>query len=198
MKRVLTFAFAIVCVHQIMAQQEGINSKVIHNYTEFFVGYQYVDDFGADQGHGVVAHSSVDMNNFLFDVNGGYVWGDGADAWNAGGGLGYVVRLMRNHINIIPRFGMTYNKLEPENIDSIDTTTIEPGITLSFALNNWISVNGNYTYVRDVDFGKDLDAHTYGGGARIALTETLGLDVGARFADGQGFTSAFAGLSMHF
>jgi hypothetical protein len=84
MKRVLIFTFAIACAHQIMAQ-EGINSKVIHNYTEFFVGYQYVDDFGADHGHGVVGHSSVDMYNLLFDINGGYVWGDGADAWNAGG-----------------------------------------------------------------------------------------------------------------
>jgi hypothetical protein len=110
---------------------------------------------------------------------------------------------MRNHINIIPRFGMTYNKLEPENFDSVDTTTIEPGITLSFAFNNRISVNGNYTYVRDVDFGKHLDAHTYGGGARIALTETLGIDVGARFADGedspahsQGFRSTSESLKI--
>jgi len=198
MKRVLTFAFAIACAHQIMAQQEGITSKVIHNYTEFGVGYTYVDEFAADHGHGAIAHSSVDMHNVLFNVRGGYVWGDGADAWNIGADLGYIVRLARNHVNIIPRFGMTYNKLEPDNIDSIDISTIDPGITLSFAFNNWVSIAGNYTYVRDVDFGKHSDAHTYGPAARIALTETMGLDVGATFADGEGFMSAFAGLSFHF
>jgi len=181
-----------------MAQREGITSKVIHNYTEFGVGYTYVDDFGADHGHGAIAHSSVDLENVLLNVRGGYIWGDGADAWNAGGDLGYIVRLAQNHVNIIPRFGATYNKLMPDNIDSIDQTTIEPGITLSVAFNNWVSINGFYTYLRDVDFGKNLDAHTYGPGARIALTDKVGLDVGATFAEGQGFSSAFAGLSFHF
>jgi len=78
MKRILVITLVVVWAHQIVAS-EGINSRVIHDYTEFGVGYPYVDDFGGGHGHGVLGHSSVDMHNLLFQVNGGYVWGDDVD-----------------------------------------------------------------------------------------------------------------------
>ena len=134
----------------------------------------------------------------VFDVNGSYFWAkDDLDIWNVGGGIAYAVRLMRDHVNVIPRFGMAYNKAMLGS-SSADATTINPGLTLSYAINNRVSVNANYTYVRDIDFDKHSDAHTYGGGARVALTERLGLDLGASFAEGEGFVGAFAGRVSAF
>jgi hypothetical protein len=194
MKRLLVIVLA-VCSHALIAA-EGINSKVIHDYTEIGVAYAYFDDIAGDTAHGVLAHSSVDLENFIFDVNGSYVWANNdIDLWGVGGGIGYAFRLMRNHINIIPRFGMRYDKVEFDAGDD-STTSIAPGVTLSFAINNWVSVNGNYTYVRGID--DEGDAHTYGPGARIAITDRIGIDLGATFADGQGFVGAFGGVSLHF
>lgn len=106
---------------------------------------------------------------------------------------------MGNHVNIIPRFGMVYNKVLFEDADSDEFWNIAPGITLSYAINNRVSVNGNYTYLHDIDLDQGKGVHTFGPGARIALTERLGLDVGAAFAaTGQAFRSAFAGISWHF
>jgi hypothetical protein len=198
MKRILVITFAVLWAHQIVAA-EGINSRVIHDYTEFGVAYTYVDDLGGSHGHGVLGHSSVDMNNFLFEVDGGYVWGDDVDLWNLGGGVGYVVRLMRNHINIIPRVGVAYNKALFEDDGSDDFWTLAPGITASFAINNRVSVSGNYAWVHDIHLDRGKGVHTFGPGARVALTERMGLDVGAAFGThGQAFKGAFAGVSWHF
>jgi hypothetical protein len=193
MKRLLIIVLA-VCSYPLIAA-EGINSHVIHDYTEIGIAYGYLDDLAGDTGHGVLAHTSVDMGNFIFDVNGNYFFGDDADLWGFGGGAGYAFRLMRNHINIIPRFGVAYDKIDFGVLED-STTFITPGVTLSFALNNRISINGNYTYVRGID--DEGDVHTYGGGARVAITEKIGIDIGATFADGQGFVGAFGGLSFHF
>src|SRR5215204_6790929 len=193
MKRLLIIALA-VCGHGLMAA-EGINSKVIHDYTEIGVAYAYFDDVGGDAAHGVLAHTSVDLENFIFDVNGNYVWADDADIWGFGGGIGYAIRLLRNHINIIPRFGIGYNQVDFGTRED-STTSISPGVTLSYAFNNRVSVNANYTYVRGID--DEGDAHTYGAGARVAVTEKIGVDLGATFAEGQGFVAAFGGVSLHF
>src|SRR5437867_7422659 len=133
MKRILIITLALAWAHQIVAA-EGINSKVIHDYTELGVGYTYVDDFGGDHGHGVLGHSSVDMHDLLFQVSGGYVWGDDVNAWSVGADLGYAIRLIRNHINIIPRVGVGYSRVLPEGTGSADFWSIAPGITLSYAI----------------------------------------------------------------
>jgi hypothetical protein len=195
MKRLLIIALALLCTHGLRAA-EGINSKVIHDYTEIGIAYGYLDDIAGDNAHGVLAHTSLDMENFIFDINGNYFWADNdIDLWGVGGGIGYAIRLVRNHINIIPRFGVAYNKVDFE-LGHDSTTSITPGVTLSFAINKWVSFNGNYTYVRGID--DEGDAHTYGGGARIAVTDRIGVDLGATFADGQGFVGAFGGVSLHF
>jgi opacity protein-like surface antigen len=197
MKRVLVLTFAVLCGHQLTAA-EPINSGVIHHYTELGIGYAFIDVEGGPEAHGVAAHTAVDMDNFLFDVNGGYVWADDVNTWSLGGGIGYVVRLMQNHINIIPRFGISYNKINPDDDIESDFTTISPGVAVSYAINNRASIGARYDYVRDIDFDNDEDLHTYGPFARIALAERIGLDLGATFAEGEGFVAAFAGLSFHF
>jgi hypothetical protein len=196
MKRLLIITVALLCAHGLRAA-EGINSKVIHDYTEIGVAYAFLDDVAGDNAHGVLAHTSVDMENFIFDVNGNYFRGDDdLDLWGFGGGVGYAIRLMRNHINIIPRVGVAYNRVDFGDSSEDSTTSIAPGVTLSYAINRRVSINANYTYVRGID--DEGDAHTYGAGARIAVTERIGVDIGALFAEGQGFRGAFAGASFHF
>ena len=177
---------------------EGINSKVIHNYTQLGIAYGFVEDIGGGSAHGVLADTSVDMDNFLFGVSGGYFWGkDDLEFWGVGAGVGYAVRLLRNHVNIIPQFSMGYDKAELGDAhDSV--TTIQPGISLSYAINNRLSLGGHYTYVRALDNNEE-DAHVFGPGLRIAVAENIGVDLGANFTnEGQAFTSAFAGVSFHF
>ena len=197
MKRVLVLTLALVCANQLMAA-EAINSKVIHHYTELGIGYEFFEEVAGGTAHGLRAHTSVDMDNLLFDVNGGYAWGKGdLEFWGVGAGLGYIVRLARNHINIIPRFGMSYDKAEFGDAED-SVTTIQPGILGSFALNNRVSVGGYYTYVRALDNNEE-DAHTFGPIARFAVTENMGIDIGARFrTEGQAFVSAFGGVTFHF
>lgn len=199
MKRVWLFTLALVAVNQVgAAEGEGINSKVIHHYTQFSVGYEFLEDFGGGTAHAVNGQTSVDMNNLLFNVDGGYAWGkDDLEVWLIGGSVGYIVRLMKNHVNIIPNFGVYYQKAEAGAAED-SVTTIQPGITGSFAINNRLSVGANYTYLRALDNNEE-DEHTFGPIARFALTETIGLDIGARFTDeGQAFRSVFGAVNFHF
>ncbi len=193
----------LFCVATVVAAP--IDSKVIHNYNQFGVGYNYVHGDDDLDGHGVVGSVSMEVGNFLIGAGGNYIWFDEFDAesWSAGGFAGYILRLMENHINIIPRVGISYNEvsvdLGPFDADG-NVVTLEPGITLSYAINNHISLNGGYTYVADIE-SDDLEfdtAHTFSVGTRIAIAENLGLNLDALFADEQGFSGATAILSWHF
>jgi len=192
----------------VLGAAEPIDSKVIHNYNQFGVGYNYVDADGTD-GHGVVGTVTVDLSNFLLGAGGNYIWYDEFDAesWNATAFAGYIVRLMENHINIIPRVGIGYNEISTDAgpfgfVENV--VTLEPGVTLSYAINNRISLNGGYTYVQDIeddddDLFPDFEAaHTFSLGTRVALTENLGLNLDALFEEEQGFSGATAILSWHF
>ena len=197
----------LLCAAAVVAAP--IESTVIHNYTYFGVGYNYVDADGSD-GHGVVGTVSMDLNNFLIGGGANYTWFNGIDdfdefdveSWSAGGFAGYVVRLMENHINIIPRVGVSYNEASadfgPFGSDVANFVSIEPGITLSYAINNHISLNGGYTYVQDLDDDIDVEAHTFSVGTRIALAERLGLNLNGHFAEEQGFTGVTAIFTWHY
>ena|SRR5688572_540658 len=204
MKTFIYTALGLLCAGVLVAAP--IDSKVIHNYNQFGIGYKYVDAGDDVTGHGVNGTVSVDLSNFLLGAGGNYVWYDEFDAesWSAGGFAGYILRLMENHINIIPRVGIAYNEV---TIDAgpfdfaEDGATLEPGVTLSYAINNHISLNGGYTYVQDLDDHGDLvweAAHTFSLGTRLAIAERLGLNLNALFAEEQGFSGATAVLSWHF
>ena len=60
MKTLIYAATGLLCASVLVA--EPIDSKVIHNYNQFGVGYNYVDGDDID-GHGVVGSASVDLNN---------------------------------------------------------------------------------------------------------------------------------------
>jgi len=195
----------------ILVAAEPIDSKVIHNYNQFGVGYNYVENDDLD-GHGIVGSASVELNNFLIGGGGNYIWfnePDGFDdvdaqAWSVGAFAGYILRLMENHINIIPRVGVSYNEFSvdfgPFGDADGDVVTIEPGITLSYAINNHISLNGGYTYIGEIT-SDDIafeSAHTFSVGTRFAIAENLGLNLNALFAEEQGFSGATAILSWHF
>ena len=202
MKTFIYTPMGLLCA-SILVGAEPIDTKVIHNYNQFGVGYNYVDGDDID-GHGVIGSASVDLNNFLLGAGGNYIWFDEADAesWSAGGFAGYILRLMENHINIIPRVGVSYNELTvdfgPFGDADVDFVAIEPGITLSYAINNHISLNGGYTYIQDIDGDVDVEAHTFSVGTRVAIAENLGLNLNALFEEEQGFSGATAILSWHF
>ena len=200
MKKLIYTAAGLLCA-SVLGAAEPIDSPVIHNYNQFGVGYNYVE---ADdvEGHGVVGGFSMDLSTFLLGASANYVWFDDAEAWSVGGLAGYIVRLMDNHINIIPRVGVSYNEFSfdfgPFGSAVANYVSIEPGVTLSYAINNHISLNGGYTYVQDLDDDIDVEAHTFSLGAAFALAERLGLNVNALFAEEQGFSGATAILSWHF
>jgi len=200
MKTIIYTAMGLLCASSLVAA-EPIDSKVIHNYNQFGVGYTYVerDDF---EGHGVIGAASVDLNNFLLGGGANYIWFDDAEAWSVGGFAGYIVRLMENHINIIPRVGVGYNQVSVDlgpfgDVDG-DVVTIRPGITLSYAINNRISLNGGYTYIQDIDGDIDVERHTFSLGTRVAIAEHLGLNFDVLFEEEQGFSGVAAILSWHF
>jgi hypothetical protein len=100
MKRSIYTGLGLLCACAAGAQ---IDSRVIHNYNEIGVGYQYLHSDDID-GHGFIAGASTDLSNVLLGISGGYTWIDDFDAetWGVVGSVGYAIRLMENHINIIP------------------------------------------------------------------------------------------------
>ncbi len=198
MKTIVGITLGLVCAQQLMGEE--IHSKVIHQDTYIGAGYEYFHDIGNSgaKAHGVFGAGSYDYHNVLFGVSGGYAWGDeDVDFWRAGGSLAYVVRLMENHVNIVPRVGIFYNEVL-FNGNSDNVTTINPGITLSYAFNNQLSINGGYTYGHDIDFDNEGDQHTFSAGSRLAIAENVGLDVRADFIEGFGFSVISAMLQFHF
>src|SRR5688500_20363635 len=68
MKTSIYTGFGLLCACAVSAQ---IDSKVIHNYNEIGVGYQYLHSDDVD-GHGFIGRASVDLNNVLLGVSGGF------------------------------------------------------------------------------------------------------------------------------
>jgi opacity protein-like surface antigen len=193
-------AMGLFCA-SILGAAEPIDSKVIHNYNQFGVGYTYVESDDLD-GHGVIGSASVELSNFLLGGGANYVWFDDAESWSVEGFAGYILRLMENHINIIPRVGVGYNDVSVDlgpfgDVDA-DVVTIKPGITLSYAINNHVSLNGGYTYIQDIDGDVDIELHTFSLGTRVAIAENLGLNFDVLFEEEQGFSGVAAILSWHF
>jgi hypothetical protein len=192
----------LVCAHQLIAA-EPIDSKVIHHDTFVSLAYDYGHDLGNSgvDTHGVLAGGSFERQNLLLSVSGGYAWTDegNVDLWKAGGAVGYVFRMMENHINIIPRVGIFYNEILFADDTAEDVTTLEPSITVSYAINNQVSVNGGYLYRRDIDFDNDEgDTHNFIFGSRVAVAENMGVDLSILFTEDFGFSGATVGLQFHF
>lgn len=192
----------LVCAHQLIAA-EPIDSKVIHHDTYVSLGYDYRHDVGNSgiDTHGVFAGGSFERQNLILGVSGGYGWTDegNTDLWEAGGDVGYVVRLMENHINIVPRVGIFYTEVLFEDDPSEDSTRLRPSITLSYAIDNRVSLNGGYFYDRDIDFDNDEDdTHNFFIGSRVAVAENIGIDLRVVFTEDEGFSRAMAGVQLHF
>lgn len=206
MKKLLILTMALAGTHQLFAAE--IDSHVIHDYSFIGLGYQYGYGDGGPDTHGGNAVVSYDLHNFLFSLSGGYSEAGGNpdfDTWSVSGALGYVFRLQENHINIIPNFGIGYSRTRSSFRipfypfvfnNNIDTTAIAPGISLSYAFNNRLSLNVGYAY--GYDLNTHDDAHSYFVGGEIAVTDRIGMEVSAHFVDHQGFAGAGAGVSFHF
>jgi opacity protein-like surface antigen len=188
-----------------------IDSGVIHNYRFIGAGYGYLHDFAnADiDGHGVVGTLSFEEQGFVLDVgNGllpsGYFWMDeeavDVNIWNVTARLGYVIRLMENHLNIIPRVGGSLTGIEIDDPFfgdiSDETWSIIPGIGVSYALTDRLAINGGYGW--NYDFDAEESDHVVNAGARVAILEKVGLSVNAFFIEDFGFSGATATIDFHF
>ena len=184
-----------------------IDSKVIHDYNYFALGYGYLHDIAdADvDGHGPVGEISFEQNNFVLAVSGGYFWvtdtgSTDINLWDVSASLGYVLRVMGNHLNIIPRFGGSYSGIQVDDPtfgdESDESWSILPGVSLSYAFCSRFAINGGYTYAYNFD-AEDED-HLFHAGATFALLEQLGLSVNASFSKEFGFTGIAAGVEFHY
>jgi hypothetical protein len=72
-----------------------------------------------------------------------------------------------------------------------------PGLNLSYALNNKLSIDGSYSYGFEID-GVETELHLLGLGATYAVTERIGVSAKGYFAEEQGFTGLTAGVAWHF
>ncbi|HTD88284.1 MAG TPA: outer membrane beta-barrel protein [Candidatus Binatia bacterium] len=184
-----------------------IDSKVIHNYNYFGLGYGYLHDIGDldVDGHGPVGELSFEQNNFVLNVSGGYFWvtdtgSTDVNLWDVTASIGYVVRLMENHFNIIPRFGGAYSGIQVDDSsfgnESDETWSILPGVGVSYAINNRFAINGGYTYAYNFD-SEDED-HLFTAGAKFAILDQVGLSVNGNFSKEFGFTGITAMLEFHY
>lgn len=178
---------------------EPIESRVIHDYDYFAVGYGYLHDLGDTEGHGAVGEFSYEEANFVFNVGGGYFWVPDTDPdvnlWSVSAGLGYVVRALDNRLNIIPRVAGAYSGITVDD-EGDETWSILPGVGASVALCNWFAINGGYTYGYNFD-SEDGD-HFFNAGAKVALAPQIGIGVNANFAEDGGFSGATAVLEFHY
>src|SRR2546423_11933351 len=167
MKNILQLGLVVTCGLSLLAgsaasAQEPL-SIVIHNYNFVGLNYGYLhNNSGGPDYHGGTAEGSFELRNFVFDVEGEYfVPGSGSagDIWTVGGGIGYVVRLMENHINIVPRVEAAYSEFSAVGFVGeggiftfrAHSTSILSGITVSYALCNRLSGNEGYTFAYDFD-----------------------------------------------
>jgi len=204
MNRVLLLSLTMAGLSTLTAEE--INSKVIHQYKYVGVNYDYVDGQGGPDGHGGSGFVSYEFKNFLIGLGGGYVQaGDNPQfsAWTVNGQVGYVFRLLENHINIIPSFGGGYAESTVsfdfpgfEFESTADSTIISPGVSLSYAFNNYVSVNAGYRYGYNLETEEDVNAFSVG--AECAVTEVIGLGVSVAFNTDDGFTGVSAGVRFHF
>ena len=181
-----------------------IDSKVIHNYNYLGVGYEYLNDIADSDidAHGVVGEFSFEKANFLFRAGGGYFWatdtgGADVDLWDVNASLGYVVRLVENHVNIIPRFTGAADGVDVEGSLFADYSwSILPGIELSYAINNQFAINGGYTYA--YNFDTEEEDHRFNVGGKVALLEQVGLAVNAQFSKEFGFSGITGMVEFHY
>jgi opacity protein-like surface antigen len=203
-------ALASILAFPVMAAEE-INSGVIHNYKFVGVGYGYLHDFAnADvEGHGIVGTVSIEDQGFVLDVGSGllpsgYFWMDEEAAdinvWNVTARFGYVLRLLDNHLNIIPRVGGSLTGIEIDDPVfgdiSDENWSIIPGVGASFAITDRFAINGGYGW--NYNFDSEESDHVFNGGAKFALFEHLGLSVNAFFIEDFGFSGATATVDFHF
>jgi hypothetical protein len=184
-----------------------IDSPVIHNYNYFAAGYGFLSDIADSDidAHGVVGDFSFEEGGFLIGVDGGYFWAtDTGDAdvnlWNVKPRVGYVLRLLENHLNIIPNVAGEWSGIELDDpvfgSDSDDTWSIFPGIGLSYAINNRFALNGSYAWGYNFD-SEDSD-HFFTAGGKFALFERVGLAVNGLFREDFGFTGVTAVVEFHY
>ena len=208
--KTITFVALIVAIAGMLSVACGltaheIDSRTIHNYDYISIGYGYlhdIDDSGVN-GHGAVGKFSFEERNFLISVVGEYYWPEDSDfadgdLWSVSPGIGYVVRLAENHVNIIPRIAVSYSGIDSNFFgdESDESWFFLPGVSLSYAINNRFAINGGYTYSYNFDStGKD---HLFSAGAAVAIVGQIDLAVTASFSNDFGFTGIVAALEFHY
>lgn len=205
MKRSLFAIVGIFCAGHLLAQET--NSKVIHQYSYVNLSGGYVPAHGGLPAFaGFKLEGAFEYRNVLAWLNLGSFadTGDavfGAEMNRSGGGLGYVIRLDQNHLNLIPRLGASYLKITQNDLFGgettlVETTAIEPSITFSYAFNNRFSLDAGCALDADVDSGATVSQFNFG--ATCALAKHWGIRLEGTVATNQNYNGVFAGIAYHF
>ncbi len=202
MKTVLLTTVGLLSAVRLMA--DPVDSEVIHNYTFVDVGYSFLRGIhGAPDFHGAFLAGSYDFHSLVFAADGSYHAADWngveVDRAGVGGGIGYVFRAAENHLNIIPRFRADYSELTARLFGgdvSAHTTTVGPGLVLSWAFSDQVAVNGAYDYAYNLDTQDHRDVFHLG--AVVAIAERVGLGLDTSYDTHDGFTGFSVGVSYHF
>jgi hypothetical protein len=181
MKTCLTAMLGVLCAGRLLAQE--ITSGVVHQYS--YVGLSL--GFAPEDGGYIRFEGSVEYRDCL-------LWLTSENVFHTSGGIGYVIRLNRNHVNIVPRLGAGCYYLAGWGSD----VAVEPSITFSYAFNHRFSVDAGYTVGVVVDSGSSIN--TLNLGATFAFAKRWGVRLDAALVTDHGERNGFfaAGIAFHF
>jgi hypothetical protein len=208
MKTCLFAILGILCAGHLLAQE--IDSEVIQRYSYVSLSFGYVPGHGDLPAlAGYQLDGSFEYRNYLawlnlenFEDTGNAVFG--AEMNRTSGGIGYVVRLDRNHINIIPRLGVSYLKINQTDDNNllgtpttlVETTAMVPSVMFSYAFNNRFSLDAGYGLGVDVDSGATVSQLNLG--ATFAFAKRWAVRLAGTLASDQNYNGLFAGVGFHF
>ncbi len=202
----------------VTANAEELNSKVLNNYNAVSAAYAYSSSalIGADvaaHGFGLGISTEVQKNIILgASFSEMFASNDtvSGQSWNLSPTIGYAVRLMDNHLNIVPKvsYGFGHASLDHSGI-SDDTHSITGGALVSYALNNKLGMGVEYGYQSSLKDGKYFgvaDAHKITVGPTYALSDVFGVFAKAtivvpndnRSSDSDAILGCVAGIEFHW
>lgn len=202
----------------VTANAEELNSKVLNNYNAVSAAYAYSSSalIGADvaaHGFGLGISTEVQKNIILgASFSEMFASNDtvSGQSWNLSPTIGYAVRLMDNHLNIVPKvsYGFGHASLDHSGI-SDDTHSITGGALVSYALNNKLGMGVEYGYQSSLKDGKYFgvaDAHKITVGPTYALSDIFGVFAKAtivvpndnRSSDSDAILGCVAGIEFHW
>ena len=213
-----TVYLAALIIASAVVKAEELDSKVLNNYNAVSAAYQYSSSalLGSDvQAHGFGLGLSTEVyKNFILGASFSEVFASNdsisGQSWNLSPTIGYAIRLMDNHLNIVPKvsYGFGHTGLDHSGL-SDDTHSITGGALVSYALNNKLGIGVEYGYQSSLKDGKYFgvaDAHKIAVGPTYAISDvfgvfakaTIGVPNDNRSSDSDAILGCVAGIEFHW